>query len=279
MVKYGKSKVPMHKLIRAYNSLEPVYDDPSELFTSPFIRSAFARDSAAADITISSEIGKLNIIDTYNSADYDLGKTRDVLNSVLSIDRALGRVLSRPIGPFEAGTTVTEAVLDYCYTNLINEIYVKSVPNVIGYKLTSSVLITVIPAGTRNNARLRALLPEDAAYAAIPEQRNVNLYMMEKEPLSEEDIALLQDVGALYIDCVCSGAAPIRAYFEEEIISILQSAMFISYWDIRPNSSHLHMDMLPDSLTSSYAMLPVVDSLMWSQTLSCMWELCMQNSP
>ena len=218
LVKYGKSKVPMHKLIRAYNSIEAAYDDPSELFASPFIRSAFARDSAAADITISSEIGKLNIIDTYNSADYDLGKTRDVLNSVLSIDRALGRVLSRPIGPFEVGTTVTEAVLDYCYTNLINEIYVKSVPNVIGYKLTSNVLITVIPAGTRNNARLRELLPEDAAYAAIPEQRNVNLYMMENEPLSAEDIALLQDVGALYIDCVCSGAAPIRAYFEEEII-------------------------------------------------------------
>lgn len=43
MVKYGaNAKIPMHKLIRAYNAKERVYDDPSKLFTSAFILSAFA---------------------------------------------------------------------------------------------------------------------------------------------------------------------------------------------------------------------------------------------
>ena len=101
MVKYGATaKIPMHKLIRAYNAKERVYDDPSKLFTSAFILSAFATDSGATDEAVEDELDKLKVHATYSSDDYSLGKTRDALNEVLSMDRAHGRILSRKVGPY-----------------------------------------------------------------------------------------------------------------------------------------------------------------------------------
>lgn len=62
-IKYGpRNKIPMHKLIRAYNAKEKVYDDPSKLFTSAYILSAFATDSAATDEAIEDELDKLNSV-------------------------------------------------------------------------------------------------------------------------------------------------------------------------------------------------------------------------
>lgn len=84
MVKYGaNAKIPMHKLIRAYNAKERVYDDPSKLFASAFILSAFASDSGATDEAVEDELDKLKVHATYSGDDYSLGKTRDALNEVL----------------------------------------------------------------------------------------------------------------------------------------------------------------------------------------------------
>ena len=127
----------MHKLIRAYNAKEKVYDDPSKLFTSAYILSAFATDSAATDEAIEDELDKLNIYATYSGDDYALGKTRDALNEALSLDRARGRILSRPVGPFEAGRRVDDEVLHYIHLHCINEIYVKAIPDVVGYRQLS----------------------------------------------------------------------------------------------------------------------------------------------
>lgn len=72
-IKYGpRNKIPMHKLIRAYNAKEKVYDDPSKLFTSAYILSAFATDSAATDEAIEDELDKLNIYATYIQRIVDL---------------------------------------------------------------------------------------------------------------------------------------------------------------------------------------------------------------
>ena len=137
MVKYGaNAKIPMHKLIRAYNAKERVYDDPSKLFASAFILSAFASDSGATDEAVEDELDKLKVHATYSGDDYSLGKTRDALNEVLSLDRAHGRILSRKVGPYEAGHRVDEEVLRYVHKNRVNELYVKAVPDILGYKLT-----------------------------------------------------------------------------------------------------------------------------------------------
>lgn len=219
MVKYGaNAKIPMHKLIRAYNAKERVYDDPSKLFTSAFILSAFATDSGATDEAVEDELDKLKVHATYSGDDYSLGKTRDALNEVLSLDRAHGRILSRKVGPYEAGHRVDEEVLRYVHKNRVNELYVKAVPDIVGYKLTQELTVSFVPAGTRNNDRLIAALPQFAAYTAIPQDSEVLIHMSSKETLTDEDVMFLYDVGAAFVDCKRSGSAPIRATFEEEII-------------------------------------------------------------
>lgn len=218
-IKYGpRNKIPMHKLIRAYNAKEKVYDDPSKLFTSAYILSAFATDSAATDEAIEDELDKLNIYATYSGDDYALGKTRDALNEALSLDRARGRILSRPVGPFEAGRRVDDEVLHYIHLHCINEIYVKAIPDVVGYTLTQELVISFVPAGTHNNSRLQEALPEFADYSAIPQDSQVCIFMSSKETLTKEDVQFLYDVGAHHVDCKRPGSAPIRATFEEEVI-------------------------------------------------------------
>lgn len=219
VVKYGAhAKIPMHKLVRAYNVKEKVYDDPSKLFTSAYILSAFATDAAATDEAIEDELDKLKVYATYSGDDYALGKTRDALNEVLSLDRAKGRILSRPVGPFAVGHRVDEEVLRYVHRNCINALYVRAVPDVVGYTLTQELFINFVPAGTRNNARLREELPQFAAYTAIPQDSAVQIYLSSKETLTSEDVQFLYDINAHHVDCKRSGSSSIRATFEEEIL-------------------------------------------------------------
>lgn len=219
MIKYGsKAKIPMHKLIRAYNSKEKVYDDPSKLFTSAFILSAFATDAEATNEAIEDELDKLKVYATYSGDEYALGKTRDALNEALSLDRARGRILSRAVDSFEPGKRVDDEVLRYVHKHCINELYVKAVPDVVGYTLTQELVVSFVPAGTRNNARLQEELPQFAAYASIPQDSEVLIHMSSKETLTQEDVLFLYDVGAHHVDCKRSGSAPIRATFEEEIV-------------------------------------------------------------
>ena len=197
---------------------EDCYDDPSKLFASAYILSAFASDSEATDETIEDELDKLKIYKTYNGDDYALGKTRDALNEALSLDRARGRILSRPVGPFEVGRRVDDEVLHYIHLHCINEIYVKAIPDVVGYTLTQELVISFVPAGTHNNSRLQEALPEFADYSAIPQDSQVCIFMSSKETLTKEDVQFLYDVGAHHVDCKRPGSAPIRATFEEEVI-------------------------------------------------------------
>lgn len=81
----------------------------------------------------------LKVHATYSGDDYSLGKTRDALNEVLSLDRAHGRILSRQVGPYTVGHRVDEEVLRYVHKNRVNELYVKAVPDIVGYKLTQEL--------------------------------------------------------------------------------------------------------------------------------------------
>lgn len=106
-----------------------------------------------------------------------------------------------------------------CYfADPVNELYVKAVPDIVGYKLTQELTVSFVPAGTRNNDRLIVALPQFAAYTAIPQDSEVLIHMSSKETLTDEDVMFLYDVGAAFVDCKRSGSAPIRATFEEEII-------------------------------------------------------------
>lgn len=219
LVKYGSNtKIPFHKLLRAYNAIEHVYPDISTIYSAPAILSAFAADALMADESIVDEMGKLNVYNTYSGVDYSLGKTRDALNTVLSLDRAKGRILSRPVGTYGKGTRVDDAVLKYAYTHGINEIYVQAVPDIVGYSVAQNFRLTDIPAGTRNNDRLRAALPQYAEFSSIPEYAVTELYFTAKETLTAEDINLFVDVGLPFLNCKRPGSRPITVTFEEEVI-------------------------------------------------------------
>lgn len=218
-VKFGKRNIPIHQIVRGFNAEEGVYDDLAQHYTSPFISSAFAASSAMADSTVLRILERSNLIATYKGTAYQLGTARDALNSALSMDRAKGHTLSRPIGPYPAGQHVDDAVVDYIKKHLINEVYVESTPNIVGYLLSHDEFIYTIPAGTRNNDRLRRELPQFAKYNTIPETCSVKLGISSEDTLTMDDINLLQDVGVKRIRCRRTGTSgEIIATFEEEII-------------------------------------------------------------
>ena len=54
-----------------------------------------------------------DILTKYKSEQYRLGKTRDALNEVLSLDRAIGYTLARDVEgtPYKEGELVTQAMV------------------------------------------------------------------------------------------------------------------------------------------------------------------------
>lgn len=222
VVKYGKSgNIPLHKILTAFNVEEKVFDDLSSIFSSAFIRTAFASERGAAPETIADELWKLKVLETYKSDAYSLGPARAALNDALKLDRAKGHVLSRPVGKYPAGRWVDDEVVAYAKQQQVGTLYVKSLPDVVGYKLVYAYSFQTIPAGTRNNSWLKELLPKFANSATIPEDTTLDqpvLFDTDK-PLTVEDLELLQDLGADAIDVVTAGADPIQAPFELEIMS------------------------------------------------------------
>lgn len=220
VVKYGsKQNIPMHKLVRMFNSKDKVCLDPSKFYVSAYASLAFARSSKLTDEAIVDEMDKLNVYETYMSPSYSLGNARDALNTMLSLDRAKGRVLSRSIGPYPVGTTVDEGVLEYARHNCVNVLYVKDVPSIAGTKLKEKLVIRNIPVGTNNCERLREALPEYSKYPTIPVDCTACVIIKPKDRLSPADARLLYDIGTEKIVCIGSGDREFTAYFEEEIIS------------------------------------------------------------
>lgn len=219
VVKYGSNQnVPMHKLVRMYNQKEKVCLDPSKFFLSALAALAFGSSEDMSDETISDELDKAKIYENYTGENYSLGDTRDALNEALSLDRAIGRILSRKIGSYDPGYIIDEDVLMYARKNCINEIYVKDEPSIAGTKLKEKLIISEIPMGTRNNDRLREELPEYSKLESIPEDTISHIEITPKEILSIEDVQLMYDTGLEQIECVGAGGRVFTAYFEEEII-------------------------------------------------------------
>lgn len=220
-VKYGKTNLPMHKLLIAFNEEEKVYENAAEAFSSAFILNAFASDKGAAASTIADELWRLRVVETYKSDAYALGPARDALNSVLQLDRAKGRILARPVGKYPKGTWVDDEVLTYAKQQRVGALYVQALPDVVGYHLVSDLPITWIPACTRNNERLRQWLPQYSKHPSIPEDTQLETarFLYAEEPLTCEDLELLQDLGATRVMVEVSGGGTLQATFEEEILS------------------------------------------------------------
>lgn len=227
-VRYGKSRIAIDMLIAAMlaniNDNTNVYD----IFANTLILNGLKVSSKTINRYIAMTVQNTSdILTKYASTQYKLGDTRLALNNVLSIDRAVGQVLSREVPGFPQypeGTTITQSMIKEFKLAHINTLYVQHLQMLTGYTINSEApfIVTEIPAGTKNCSLLRRLIPEYKTSAEIP----VDIVLDEKNyiiiannvPLTEELAEFLLIFGFKSID-VRAGKSKkiIRFSFEREI--------------------------------------------------------------
>lgn len=157
---------------------------------------------------------------------YAVTRIRHSINKAVSLDRALGETLSRPVLNYEAGSYVTPAVIQDLKRNKVNCIYVQTVvpdstSKIAGGMVNKQLTYTVLGKGWTVTKYLADRIPELDKYPTIPTDTSVphhllNDFSFKGKYASKEILDFLQGAGepGVYIG---SDATP--CYFETEILS------------------------------------------------------------
>lgn len=157
---------------------------------------------------------------------YAVTRIRHSINKAVSLDRALGETLSRPVLNCEAGSYVTPAVIQDLKRNKVNCIYVQTVvpdstSKIAGGMVNKQLTYTVLGEGWAVTKYLADRIPELDKYPTIPTDTPVphhllNDFSFKGKYASKEILDFLQGAGepGVYIG---SDATP--CYFETEILS------------------------------------------------------------
>lgn len=157
---------------------------------------------------------------------YAVTRIRHSINKAVSLDRALGETLSRPVLNYEAGSYVTPAVIQDLKRNKVNCIYVQTVvpdstSKIAGGMVNKQLTYTVLGKGWTVTKYLTDRIPELDKYPTIPTDTSVphhllNDFSFKGKYASKEILDFLQGAGepGVYIG---SDATP--CYFETEILS------------------------------------------------------------
>lgn len=157
---------------------------------------------------------------------YAVTRIRHPINKAVSLDRALGETLSRPVLNYEAGSYVTPAVIQDLKRNKVNCIYVQTVvpdstSKITGGMVNKQLTYTVLGKGWTVTKYLTDRIPELDKYPTIPTDTLVphhllNDFSFKGKYASKEILDFLQGAGepGVYIG---SDATP--CYFETEILS------------------------------------------------------------
>ena len=157
---------------------------------------------------------------------YAVTRIRHSINRAVSLDRALGETLSRPVLNYEAGSYVTPAVIQDLKRNKVNCIYVQTVvpdstSKIAGGMVNKQLTYTVLGKGWTVTKYLADRIPELDKYPTIPTDTLVphhllNDFSFKGKYASKEILDFLQGAGepGVYIG---SDATP--CYFETEILS------------------------------------------------------------
>lgn len=157
---------------------------------------------------------------------YAVTRIRHSINKAVSLDRALGETLSRPVLNYEAGSYVTPAVIQDLKRNKVNCIYVQTVvpdstSKIAGGMINKQLTYTVLGKGWTVTKYLADRIPELDKYPTIPTDTPVphhllNDFSFKGKYASKEILDFLQGAGepGVYIG---SDATP--CYFETEILS------------------------------------------------------------
>ena len=223
-MKYGKNSynitdVITYMLYEAGDNTK-LYD----VFRNTYLINAFKLNAHAINKYVHDAFFSQNPwISKFRSVQYKLGNTREALNNVLSIDRAAGCVLSRPVLDYPEGTTVTQSMIVEFKRARINCIYVQARELLTGYRLTQSLWFNEIPAGTQNCALLRRKLPQFADCTTIPEDVTLDKQNMivldENSPLDKEEAEFLLTIGYKSVLVHPGKSQSVLTYsFEREIV-------------------------------------------------------------
>lgn len=157
---------------------------------------------------------------------YAVTRIRHSINKAVSLDRALGETLSRPVLNYEAGSYVTPAVIQDLKRNKVNCIYVQTVvpdstSKIAGGMVNKQLTYTVLGKGWTVTKYLADRIPELDKYPTIPTDTSVPHHLLNDlsfkgKYASKEILDFLQGAGepGVYIG---SDATP--CYFETEILS------------------------------------------------------------
>lgn len=157
---------------------------------------------------------------------YAVTRIRHSINKAVSLNRALGETLSRPVLNYEAGSYVTPAVIQDLKRNKVNCIYVQTVvpdstSKIAGGMVNKQLTYTVLGKGWTVTKYLADRIPELDKYPTIPTDTSVphhllNDFSFKGKYASKEILDFLQGAGepGVYIG---SDATP--CYFETEILS------------------------------------------------------------
>lgn len=158
------------------------------------------------------------IVPAINSERYSVLPLRSILNRVLSLDRALGKILDEPVKlpnmELPEGTPITRQVLNLLKSNNITEIYVRHVPNMLGYYTAEMIVMPFIKRGTKIIDVIRPYLPkeETGLYASrdyIFKELNMrDVLIMAGTPVTEGFIDMLAYNG--YTDVVLKSREDIK---------------------------------------------------------------------
>lgn len=158
-------------------------------------------------------VGILNLL---QSATCSLGEARDSINESLSIDSAIGYVLSRDVGGYKAGTAITQECIRDLKRKRINLLYVKDIPNIVGMKLDNPVMIQPLPAGFEMLPYMEVLFPNYEGYDYLPKDTS-QVFINPGTVITEEMLDFLLVVGIPFVSCRTSKDTAMY-YFEREIV-------------------------------------------------------------
>lgn len=232
---YGKYRYHMHDIIAAMLWAAGDKTRMSDIFTNTFLLNAMKLDSlvdyqyvyqdVVNNTRRSNTVKDSDLLSRLKSSQYRLGSTRDALNETLTLDRAVGKTLSRDVLSYKAGTPITKEMVQEFKRNRVNIIHVQNTSVPTGYFLATQapIIITQIPKGMKNCELLRRRFPQYASALYIPEDIHLDIgeaiVIANNTELTSDQIELLIHGGYTSLNVTAGNSKKIiRFSFEREIV-------------------------------------------------------------
>lgn len=222
-LRHGNARIPMDRLIAAMLHEAGSDESVCKIFSNTFLLNTFKLNEYTLNEFVYESLKRdSNVLDKFKSVQYELGMTRESLNEVFTLYRAVGETLSRDICQYREGQVLTEEIIADLIKQRQNIVYVRTTAVTKGYFCANHVPIILpnIPKGFKNCAFLRRRVSDYAQYEYFPEDVTPPqpLAVISGMPLTTEIIEFLQEMGIHSITVTAGTSKKELTYsFEREI--------------------------------------------------------------